>query len=204
MKRIKKVLALLLAVLLAVGVGAPAAAVSENDTVMTITGPEGPVPYGEAFSLSAAVEVPEEIEIVSVSFRWRVGADWRMLIEGATQSVLHVTSNDSFYPSAPEPFSHARAYFICEIDFTGRDTDGNSIETTYSQSFIVTFEPERMNFFVYLWYLLKEPFVNAFVGVFAYGLISGGFLFLFAPFIFLLVYFVNLAAILQYGFETYL
>jgi len=145
MKHPKKLLALLLTVLLVLSLSAPAMALSRDD--ITITGPTGPVPFGEAFTLSVAVEnLPEGVEIES--YKWRVSYGGSARIEDATDSIL-LAPGDPAYPEASAPYWPAMRSYSCDVTFAEKDTDGNAINafTLSSQSIRVDVSRERkMNF----------------------------------------------------------
>ena len=141
MKHTKKLLALLLTLALALGLALPAMAISRND--ITITGPTEPVPFGEAFTLSVAVNIPAGTEIVS--YRWQISYEGSARIEDETDSILHATPDDTHYPKASAPYSSASCHYSCAVSFVEKDADGNIVNTSTinSPSFVVTVARER-------------------------------------------------------------
>ena len=138
MKHTKTLLALLLAALLALGVGVPAMAVSAGDIKISITGPDT-VPYGEAFTLNLSIDepLPEGVEITN--YRWRAASTTGTILEGPEEATLHVTSKDSFYPWTlsrflniefdATPYLSKMAMYECRVTFVEKDSEGNAIET---------------------------------------------------------------------------
>jgi hypothetical protein len=177
MKRTKKPLALLLALALALALSAPAMAIDRND--ITITGPEGLVTFGEAFTLRIDVKnLPAGTEIAS--YQWRV---WRVAIDGATASTLRVAPGDAAYPIASDkPYeASGEKRYDCVVTFVEKDTGGNVIDTITVESREVRLRvgPEReKNFWEKLWdSLFVMPFTNG-VGFAAMSSVMSGYLLL--------------------------
>jgi hypothetical protein len=187
MKRTKKPLALLLTLALAFSLALPAMAISYQD--ITITGPEGPVPFGEAFTLRVEADLPAGMEIVSYQWQGWID-DWWQPLEGATASTLRVTSGDAYYPKASKPYeSTGKKDFDCIITFVEKDAGGNVIDTISIESNYVKVQvgPERdRNFWETVW---EDYFLEPFGGGLATAMIvtfwSGGFLIILAPVAFL-------------------
>lgn len=145
MKHTKKLLALLLTALLAFALAAPAMAVDRDD--ITITGPTSAVPFGQAFTLSVSVELPDGTEIESYQWKFFYGSSQQ--IEGATDSILRVAPGQPAYPKGTEPFWPAQYKYSCSVTLAEKDAQGNTVgtQTIDSLSFDVTVGRERkMNF----------------------------------------------------------
>lgn len=153
-------------------------------------------PFGSDIVVDARRQLPPGVE---VSYEWYVAGQ---KIAGESGPVLTLRPGDAGYPASEKPFLAGTWELTVYQDFTVKNGQGEVVET-YPQydSAQVTIEPERKpGFFEFLWYLFVTPLESAFYGTVAYGLISGGFLFLLAPVLFPYIYFVNFAAILQWGF----
>jgi len=144
----KKMLALLLAALLAAALCAPAMAFLSWDNII-VTAPETAVPYGEAFTLHAAVvDLPARIEVVS--YQWlHVSGGSRTPIDGATEPILQVAPEDDCYPEASVPYLEAEETYVCNVFLLEQDEYGLiGTFTLPSRETRVTVTPERkMNFF---------------------------------------------------------
>ena len=153
MKHAKKLLALLLALLLGLGLSATAMA-EDGDTAQAdevsqevnwddfyiISQPpaELTIPFGEEFTLSVEVNVPEGAE---VSYRWykewdnTSGSD---LISDSTEPNLHCSPGDSYYPANSgiyiDPFRTTKATYFCIITAKEMDKDGNVVATKHLRS----------------------------------------------------------------------
>jgi len=189
MKHTKKLLALLLAALLTLGLGAPAIAEGEGSIPISavIIGPEEPVPFGEAFTLRVELDIPEGVEIESASYWWS-WTNWPLPIEGAKEAMLHVTPSDSFYPVAHSPIGATETLYMCHAVLDGRDADSNAVELhTDNLFFTVTVGPEReKTVWEVIWYdYIAGPFNTGLGYAGALIFVSWGALLPFAPFIFL-------------------
>ncbi|MCL2494578.1 MAG: hypothetical protein FWE98_02830 [Oscillospiraceae bacterium] len=196
MKHTKTLLALLLAALLALGVGVPAMATSSlSSHLFTITGPEGPIHFGEAFTLTAEADVPDEIEILSYGWRFDTVSETGILMEHEIEGpVLHVTSDERYYPKAMHPFHIAVATYVCEVTYVEKDLDGN-IETDadgnlvgkriFAKSIRVTVEKERPLTIGDIWPIfIVGPLHGAFTSTAFFVALTVGLALPFSPIIF--------------------
>jgi len=108
----KKTLALLLTLILALGLGVPAMAAPGFSIVaqpQDIT-----INFGESFTLSVEAEVPAG---GGATYQWRrVGGSWNFTIPGATGPALRLSYGDQAYPDAfPRNDSYAPASYECVI-----------------------------------------------------------------------------------------
>jgi|GEM_PF-1315061 len=155
MKHLRNPLALLLALMLAFGIGASAMAEEiELETEAAMESPaeiaEAPVtpsavdwnglyvitdlpedlyvPRGESFTLSVEISVPDAVE---VKYQWYVGYGDYVPIEGATSPTLQLSSNDAYYPKAGNPHSQIvkagsrQSFFYCKV--TVLDGEGTQL-----------------------------------------------------------------------------
>ena len=173
MKSMKRILAALLMLALALSLGLPAAAVTRND--IYITGPEGTVPFGEAFTLSVEVKnLPAGTEIES--YQWKYRADFMARIDGATEAALRVAPGDACYPKN-RPYYAAKGYYSCDVTFAEKDTDGEVIKTftLSNQDHIeVIVAPERKRNFGEL---LQDSFYEG-LGIASFFSVMSGYLLL--------------------------
>jgi len=182
MKFTKRILAALLTLALALTLALPAAAITRD--AITLTGPDQPVPYGESFTLSVSVDLPDGVEVES--YQW----GWQKQIDGATGPSLTVTPDDEFYPEADKPYSSARRRYWCRITFVEKDTDGNVIDTVMiaGNDIDVTVAPERG---IRFGELLKESCTSGFAFILASSVLSGYILVPFFPITFLIGFFLR-------------
>ena len=145
MKHTKKLLALLLAALLALGLSAPAMAEVNWDDFYFISQPPAKltIPFGEDFTLSVEVNVPAEVEVTY---------DWHSPRWGRTGkaqgAVFHCTPDHPYYPKAPasRPYLEQTVEYICVIYGLEKDAGGNVVGYTQyleMQHITVTVLPER-------------------------------------------------------------
>ena len=152
MKHLKKLLALALAFLLALGVSAPAMAL-EEDTFRVITPEyqEIPLPFGSDIALSVEVHLPEGW---TVEYQWSGDiksygptGDWHSVgqLYGQTEATLRLSPGESHYPQAKTPYvATPTAYFYCGM--TVRDEEGTLIKdgnSDFFRVFAVTIEAKR-------------------------------------------------------------
>jgi len=142
MKHTKKLLALLLAAILALGISAPAMAeeelleaqsigVTQDDIIITN---HQIVSYREPFSLSVEASPPEGVEIVSYQwwFRREYSAPQEQ-IEGATNPTIHAAYGDPYYLE-PTKISGVVPRFSCVVTFAAKDAQGNVTDTAAIRS----------------------------------------------------------------------
>jgi len=120
MKFTKRILATLLTLALALTLALPAAAaVDWNEFRITKQPQDMTIKYGDSFTLSVEVDVPDGVE---VEYQWYRGSK----IEGATDSSLHGTPSDPYYPEYSS-LGGDNEIFECWITAYEKDADGNVI-----------------------------------------------------------------------------
>lgn len=185
MKHAQRLLALLLTALLAFSLSAPAMAVTRED--ITITGPAGVVPFGQAFTLRVAVDLPDGTEVVA--YQWWCDKSGGYRIDGATDADLYVTLGDACYPEAYKPYYPARRNYACIVTFAEKDTVGNVINTftLTSQDVRIDMNQERKRNFGEI---LKDSFEEGGAFVAMSSVMSGFFLLPFFPVTFVIGFFL--------------
>ena len=134
MKYPKRMLAALLALILALGLALPAMAAGPQsainwDDFYIITQPQNlTVAHGESFTLSVEVNVPDGVTVTYQWFSTQIGMATNA-ISGATQPVLTLSPDNPHYPIAFRPYQSTRASYIVHITAIAEDNDGNIIET---------------------------------------------------------------------------
>ncbi len=139
--------------------------------------------YGEAFSLSVEVNVPEGAEITG--YQWYYNDGINRLCEGCNSPTLTVNEGDPYYP-AKDIYGNQRVKYHCVVTAAEKDSEGNVIssgEITSKNSSAVT---ER-TFLGSTVHVLVNPWSMAFSAtVMAVGMSFGAAL-PFSPLIFIAV-----------------
>ncbi|MDR2686972.1 MAG: hypothetical protein LBB75_04410 [Oscillospiraceae bacterium] len=136
MKHTKGLLAALLALALALSLALPTmAAVDWSDFRITTQPQSKTIKYGDSFTLSVKVHVPDGVE---VEYQW----EHSNKIEGATTSILTLGPDDRYYPEY-DRLGGASTDFICWITAYERDSDGHEISKRYLMSDRVHVTTER-------------------------------------------------------------
>jgi len=162
MKFTKHILAVFLALVLTLGLALPAMAAVNWDAFMFTQRPKDiTIKYGDSFTLSAEVRVPEGAE---VEYQWYYFSGRSVLIENATTKELHLDPDSPFYPQN-ERLGGASANYICGV--TAHEIDDANNTRQVSASAYVTIERTALG---KLYDLTIAPFVYAFGGT--VGLIS--------------------------------
>lgn len=124
MKHAKKPLALLLALVLGLSLGAPALAANWDDFYIVTQPQDLVIPFGGDISLSVRVNAPAGVE---VSYQWYSNANGNTYwVEEAKGPDLRCSLGNSRYFLLPDL---SKASYCCAITGVERDTDGNAIET---------------------------------------------------------------------------
>ncbi len=166
----KKLLALLLTLVLAFALAAPAfaeepeppSAVNWDAFYITEQPQSQIVPHGEGFTLSVKVNAPEGVE---VTYQWRnTHGD---IVEGATSSTLQLDPDDPLYPQMPKsehlsvvPYYYRRAVYFCIITANVKDESGNVIDSAKIHSDYANIRIEN-TVLENLYSVTLEPFVYA-------------------------------------------
>lgn len=159
MKHIKRVLAIAVALSLAFTLAMPAMAIVVDwSEFRIVTQPPEYlyVPYGESFTLSVEVNVPDGVD--EVKYQWYQYRDYENdgLIAGATASTLQLSPGDPAYPAPPN-----REGALCDMRYYCAVTAfANGVERQlWCNSVYVTAEG---SFWDKLYCLTIEPFVYAY------------------------------------------
>ena len=178
MKHIKRMLAFVLALVLLLGFGAVASAEEAPpainwDEFYIITQPpeEQTIAFGESFTLSVEVNVPEGV--TRVTYQWRRSGG---NITDATEAVLTLSPDCPGYPRAQRPYLPATEHYRVIITAVVEEAEyGDVIETRTltSQTTTVTVPAERNRHFGdtlrNIWYgIVMVPFMLPII--FAFGI----------------------------------
>ena len=183
MKHTKRILAVLLTLVLALGLAMPAmAAVNWNEFRITRQPQNQTIRYGDSFTLSVEVNVPEG---VVVSFQWQLADGGVLPVETANSAELQLSPGDPGYPA--QNFSGT---FRCVITAYEKDDDGNVISdktlTSETVRVMVTTEGEiERSFWERVYSVTIWPFVYATMFTLYGIMLSMGLLIPLAPFYFL-------------------
>ncbi|MCL2495238.1 MAG: hypothetical protein FWE98_06235 [Oscillospiraceae bacterium] len=126
MKHAKKPLALLLALVIALGLGVSAMAEEELDVPYIITQPQNQnLPYGAAITLSVEVYLPEGW---TAEYQWYIRHRWfqeygftndKYILDGATEPTLLLSPGDPWYTIYWFYEEGIDYTFFCEVTFAG-------------------------------------------------------------------------------------
>jgi len=148
MQHAKKVLAMLLAIVLAMGLSMPATAEEEGTSTQSegsvfVIGPaRESLPYGESFTLSAQIIPPEGMEAVAYQwwYRFDIPGDRLRRVENAIEPELTVLHGEAHYPIRSPEFwpLWCVAFYRLEVIFVGWEPDGSEfLSSIRSRSFEV-------------------------------------------------------------------
>jgi len=127
MKYAKKLLALLLACVMAFGLGVSALATGEAPYIVTQS-QNLTIAHGDSITLSVEVYVPTGW---AVEYQWFFSSQ---KIQGATEPILRLSPGDPCYPQGEERYTLVTS-ISCEI--TLRNEDGTVLKLTSESSLIV-------------------------------------------------------------------
>jgi len=138
----KKPLTLLLALVIAIGLGVPAMAAPGFSIVAQPR--DTTINFGESFTLSVEAEGPAG---QSAAYQWRrVGGSWNYSIPGATGPTLHLSYGDDAYPDAfPRNDSYAPASYQCVITLVPGNETLTSARATVAVRPIILTQPRSLN-----------------------------------------------------------
>lgn len=126
MKIPKRILAVILAMVLALGLAMPTmAAVNWNEFNFNKHPESMTIENGDSFMLSVEVNVPDGV-VVEYQLYYRSYLSETGLIENATSPELHLERDDPFYPGSKELGDYWVEY-RCQITAYEKDNDGNII-----------------------------------------------------------------------------
>jgi len=137
----KKILALLLTLIMALGLGVPAmaadfriAAQPQNQTIN----------FGESFTLGVEAEIPAG---KSAAYQWwRVGGTWNYSIPGATGPALSLSYGDNAYPDAfPRNDSYAPASYHCVVTLVPDNVTLTSDRAVVAVRPVILTQPRSLN-----------------------------------------------------------
>jgi|GEM_PF-5106142 len=139
MKHLKKLFALMLAFILALGIGTPAMALEEEDTFRVITGNQRiTLPYGSEIDFGVELYLPEGW---TVEYEW--WSDPVTDLTGATGPTMHFSPGDAGYPVAGRPYESAWRNYYCSMLIRDEAGDIATAASRYGVTIWVAMEPER-------------------------------------------------------------
>ena len=151
-KLLSPILALVLTLALALSLALPAMAEGEPepevnwDDFTIITQPKDlTIKYGESFTLSVEVNVPDGVAVIYTWWRYSDGS----LIDGATGPTLQLSFDEPLYPQASYPYQNATAWYSCTVTPVISNEDDKPVVSRrlYSDYATVTVLPERKKTF---------------------------------------------------------
>jgi len=213
MKTTKKLLALLLAAVLALGLGAPASALGlEEDWpafAITAQTQDMEVPYGESFTLRVELNIPNGL---TVGYAWyrELSGNTVTEIGNSDAPALTLSPGSPHYPTSGKPYLAASETYFCRIVDMDKTGNGNvpSAECSFSGHVTVTVLADRGPT---LWErtldvlrdIFVRPFSQAAVISVLPGILSYGVGIIFSPLIYVIVllpvFFVNLFSVIFTG-----
>ena len=175
----KKLLALMLTLVLALTLALPAMAEVDWDEFRITAQPQDlTIIYGDSFTLSVEVNVPDGVE---VEYQWYRYDGRSSQIEGATTPELCLGPDNSNYPDTR--LGGAWASYHCKITAYEKNGENEEIASRFLNSSIVSVTMERTPLGK-LFDLIITPFVYAFGGTLSLSSMFPGIIIPFLPFIF--------------------